>query len=94
MEFPKEVLTTSKKGKVEARSIVDTGVFARYEYLDPHSGQQTEKKVKFVLKNTQGEIIEEFFVIPMKGSRSLLIPVQVKGKRKLWVPEQQMVVDL
>jgi hypothetical protein len=94
MEFPDEVLTTNKKGKVEVRNLIDTGTFVRYEYLDPESGDKSENKFKLVLKDTDGSIKEELFIIPMKDSRSLVIPTKVKGDRKLWDPKQKMSVDL
>jgi hypothetical protein len=92
MNYPEEVLTTSKKGKVEVRSIIDTGEFVRYEYLDPQSGVKTENKYKLVLKTDTG--LEEFFIIPMKGKRSLLIPMETKGERKLWDKNRNESIDL
>jgi hypothetical protein len=81
-KYPDEVLTTSKKGKVEVRSLIDQGRFVRYEYIDPESGEKTENKVKLVLVLEDG--MEEYFVIPMKDKRNLLIPVAAKGPRKIW----------
>jgi hypothetical protein len=92
MNYPEEVLTTSKKGKVEVRSIIDLGKFVRYEYLDPKSGVKTENKIKLVLKTDAG--FEEFFIIPMKDNRSLLIPMVTKGDRKLWDKNRNEAVDL
>ena len=92
MNYPTEVLTTSKKGKVEVRSLIDTGNFVRYQYLDPNTGEKTENKIKLVLKTEQG--FEEFFIIPMKGNKNLLIPLESKGSRKLWDTKQNEPVDL
>lgn len=85
-KYPIEVLTTSKKGKREVRSLVNRGTFVRYEYLDPETGERTENKIKLVLKTAVGpeSQVEEFFIIPMKDTRQLLIPVEAKGPRKLW----------
>lgn len=92
MEYPEEVLTTSKKGKVEVRSLIDRGTFVRYEYLDPKTGSQTENKTKLVLKTENGLL--EYFVIPMKDKRNLLIPVESKGERQLWDTKDQKAVEL
>jgi len=92
MKYPDDVLTTSKKGKVEVRSLIDTGQFIRYEYLDPESGVKTENKIKLVLKTEVG--FEEFFIIPIKGNRNLLIAMETKGERKLWDMNRNEAVDL
>lgn len=81
MEYPESVLTKSKKGKIEVRSLIDSGKFTRYEYLDPKTGKKSENKFKLVLK---GKKQEEFFVIPISGGRFLLVPSEAKGKRKIW----------
>ncbi|MCD6275603.1 MAG: hypothetical protein J7J42_02545 [Thermoplasmata archaeon] len=83
MKYPEEVLTVSKKGKVEVRNMVDHGTFVRYEYLDPESGKRSENKVKLVLYN--GEEYEEYFIIPLKQkNRYLLLKAEKKEDRKLW----------
>ncbi len=92
MEYPTEVLTTSKKGKVEVRSFIDRGSFIRYEYLDPETGEKSENKTKIVLQTEKGA--EEFFIIPMKGNRNLLIPLEAKGARKLWDKIGNKTIDL
>lgn len=81
MRFPDEVLTKSKKGKVEARALIDKGEFFKYRYLDPNTGEESESKVKLVLL---GEKKEEYFIIPVKGNRFLLLPAEYKGMRKVW----------
>jgi hypothetical protein len=48
-------------------------------------------KVKLVLLSDTGET-EEFFVIPTKSHRDLLIPAAEKGPRKVWDGKQ--AVDL
>ncbi len=90
-EYPDEVLTKSKKGKIEVRSIVDSGRFVRYEYLDPKTGERSENKVKIVLYN--GKDYEEYFVIPLKQkNRALLLIAEKKPNRKLWKDGE--VIDL
>lgn len=90
--YPNDVLTTNKKGKVEVRSLIDRGNFVQYEYLDPDTGEKTENKIKLIL--TKEDSFEEFFIIPMKDNRKLLIPVEPKGKRKLWDSTLDQSVDL
>ena len=92
MEYPEEVLTTSKKGRVEVRSLIDRGSFVRYEYLDPGIGKKTENEIKLFLKTHSGS--EQYFIIPMKDKRNLLIPVESKGARKLWDGGKNQAVDL
>lgn len=83
MEYPEEVLTKSKKGKIEVRNLVDYGKFVRYDYLDPKTGKRSEDKVKIVLYN--GEDYEEYFIIPLKQkNRFLMLQAEKKGPRKIW----------
>ncbi len=88
MKYPEEVLTKSKKGKIEVRKLVDRGSFIRYEYLDPETDERSENKVKLVL--SMEDKSEEFFMIPMKDKRFLLIPVKSKGKRMVWDGEKSI----
>ncbi len=90
--FPDEVLTTTKKGETEVRSLIDRGRYVRYNYLHPETGEPMEGgKVKLVLIAESGRT-EEFFVIPTKSKRDLLLPAAEKGARKIWDGHQ--VVDL
>ncbi len=82
--FPEEVLTRTKRGDVEVRSLIDRGRYVRYNYLHPETGGAMEGgKVKLVLIAEDGKV-EEFFVIPTKSRRNLLIPAAEKGARKVW----------
>ena len=82
--FPEEVLTRTKKGDIEVRSLIDRGRYVRYSYLHPETGQPMEGgKVKLVLLSDFGKA-EEFFIIPTKSRRDLLIPAAEKGPRKIW----------
>ena len=82
--FPDEVLTRTKKGEIEVRSLVDRGRYVRYNYLAPETGEPMERgKVKLILLSQSGKT-EEFFVIPTKSRRDLLIPAPEKGPRKVW----------
>ena len=82
--FPEEVLTRTKKGDIEVRSLIDRGRYVRYSYLHPETGQPMEGgKVKLILFSESGKT-EEYFVIPTKSRRDLLIPAAKKGTRKIW----------
>ncbi len=90
--FPDEVLTKTKKGEIEVRSLIDRGRYVRYNYLHPETGEPMEGgKVKLVLLAESGAA-EEFFIIPTKSQRDLLIPAAEKGARKIWDGKQP--VDL
>ena len=83
-KFPDEVLTRTKKGEIEVRSLIDRGRYVRYHYLHPETGEPMEGgKVKLVLVAADGTV-EEFFVIAAKSKRDLLIPAPEKGARKVW----------
>jgi len=82
--FPEEVLTRTKRGDIEVRSLIDRGRYVRYNYLHPETGQPMEDgKVKLVLLAESGKT-EEFFIIPTKSGRDLLIHAAEKGARKIW----------
>ncbi len=82
--FPEEVLTRTKKGEIEVRSLMDRGRYVRYNYLHPDTGEPMEGgKVKLVLLSESGKA-EEFFIIPTKSHRDLLLPAAEKGARKVW----------
>ena len=82
--FPEEVLTRTKKGELEVRSLIDRGRYVRYNYLHPDTGEPMEGgKAKLVLISDVGKI-EEYFIIPTKGKRDMLIPAAEKGERKIW----------
>ena len=90
--FPDEVLTKTKKGEIEVRSLIDRGRYVRYRYLHPETGEPMEGgKLKLVLIAESGAT-EEFFVIPTKSNRDLLLPAAEKGARKLW--DGKNAVDL
>jgi len=81
--FPEEVLTRTKRGETEVRSLIDRGRYVRYNYAHPETGQPMEGgKVKLVLLSDSGRT-EEFFIIPTKSKRDLLIPAVEKGPRKI-----------
>ncbi len=82
--FPEDVLTKTRKGEIEVRSLIDRGRYVRYNYLHPDTGEPMEGgKVKLVLVS-DGGATEEYFIIPTKSKRDLLIPAPEKGARKVW----------
>ncbi len=92
MRFPEDVLTRTKKGEVEVRCLIDRGRYVRYNYLHPDTGEPMEGgKAKLVLLEDSGKR-EEYFIIPVKSRRDLLIPAEEKGDRKIW--DGSRAVDL
>jgi len=94
--FPDEVLTRTTKGEIEVRSLIDRGRYVRYSYLHPETGEPMEGgKMKLVLFSESGKT-EEYFVIPTKSRRDLLIPAAKKrdaenlgrdeGRRRVTAP--------
>ena len=82
--FPEEVLTRTKKGEIEVRSLIDRGRYVRYNYLYPETGEPMEGgKIKLVLL-AEGGRTEEYFIIATKSKRDLLIPAAEKGSRMIW----------
>ncbi len=56
----------------------------RYNYLHPETDEPLEGgKVKIVL-SSEGGRTEEFFIIPTKSKRGLLVSAADKGARKIW----------
>jgi len=91
VRYPEQVLTKSKKGKVEVRSLIDSGRFVRYEYIDPETGKLTQNKHKLLL--ITGDRMEEFFIVPLKDGRYLMIPTETKGERMVWDGEKAVGID-
>ncbi len=90
MEYPESVLTKSKKGKIEVRSLIDRGRFVRYEYLDLRTGKRTENKVKLIIKTEKGT--EEYFIIPLKQKGRFLLMLTESKPKKIW--DGRKAVDL
>jgi hypothetical protein len=85
VEFPESVLTRSKKGRLEVRSLDHRGSYVMCRYLDPKTMKLADTKRKLMLKDEQGKIIE-YFIIPLKNAnRALLITPEVEEKdRRIW----------
>lgn len=81
--FPDEVLTRTKRGEVEVRSLVDRGRYVRYEYLHPETGARMEGgKVKLVLVAESGS--GRSTSSSRRRRVDLLVLAADKGDRKLW----------
>jgi hypothetical protein len=84
MEFPETVLTTSKKGKLEVRTLESRGSFVICKYLDPKTLKPDTKK-KLMLRSKNGELME-YFIVPINSrNRALLISSHPDEKeRQIW----------
>lgn len=96
-KYPEEVLTTSKKGKKEARILKERGSYTIYGYKELGTGK-LDKKYNITLKKEDNSM-EQYFVIPMQQSgRALMIhgkdtTAEVKAK-KLWSEKEKKVVNV
>jgi len=88
LEFPAEVLTKSRTGKLEVRALDSRGKFLMCKYLDPKTMKPADKKRKIILMDEEGKT-REFFIIPLKdGKRYLMIEGEREDSAK---PENPMV---
>ncbi|MFQ5871284.1 MAG: hypothetical protein ACE5IB_03890 [Candidatus Geothermarchaeales archaeon] len=92
MRFPDSILAESAKGK-EVRNLISRGGYVLHEYLGPETMKPLGKK-KLYLKDDKG-FSEAFFVIPLKGERSLLIKArETEEGRRIWNPTTEKTEDL
>ncbi len=87
--FPEEVLTRARK-RARSRSAPSSiaADYVRYNYLHPETGEPMEGgKVKIVLLSDAGRS-EEYFIIPTRSKRDLLVPAADRGARKIWDSEK------
>ena len=84
MEFPDTVITKGKKGTLEIRTLDSRGRFVICKYLDPKTLKPADAKRKLMLRLENGTS-EEYFIVPLKNSRALLISGKPDEKeRQLW----------
>ncbi len=89
MKYPKEVLTKSKTGKIEARILEEEGQYYIYSYEDIASGKK-ENKTKLILKNQDKH--KEFFLIPLKErGKFLALESEPKDEIAVWDPKTKSV---
>ena len=92
MTFPDSVIAESPKGK-ELRSLISRGGYVLYEYFDSEAMKPLGKR-KLYLKDDKG-FSEAFFIIPLKGERSLLVKAREAGEeRRVWNPLSEKAEDL
>jgi hypothetical protein len=85
MDFPEQVLTKGKKGKLEVRTLDHRGQYVMSKYVDPDTKALADAKRKLTLKDEEGRLIE-YFIIPLRDpKRSLLIyPEKEEKDRQVW----------
>ena len=88
MEFPPEVLTKSKAGRLEVRGLDSRGRFVMCKYLDPKTLKLADNKRKLILMDEEGNV-KEYFIIPLKDKRRYLL---IEGEKEdSGKPEKTMV---
>jgi len=89
MEFPDTVMTKSKKGKVEIRSLDHRGSYVICKYVDPKTMKLADTKRKLMLRDDEGTV-REYFIIPLKDpKRALLVLPEAEEKdRQIWNDKQ------
>jgi len=95
MEFPEQVLTKGKKGRLEVRSLDSRGSYVLCKYLDPDSLKLADTKRKLILKDADGNVTQ-YFIIPLKDpTRSLLILAAADEKeRQVWNEQAQRAEEI
>jgi hypothetical protein len=86
VKYPESVLTKDRKGSIEVRNLISSGKFVLHDYRDPKTFKPAESgKKKLYLKDERGEM-KQYFIIPLKGGKSLLIEPKEKEEkdRKVW----------
>jgi hypothetical protein len=85
MEFPEAVMTRSKKGKLEIRTLESRGSFVICKYFDSSTLKLADTKRKLILRSEKGELTE-YFIVPLKDPRrALLISSRPDEKeRQIW----------
>jgi len=85
-KYPESVLTKDRKGNLEIRNLISRGEFVLHDYRDEKTFKPVESgKKKLYLKDESGNA-KEYYIIPMKGGKSLLIEPKEKEEkeRKVW----------
>ena len=93
-KYPEDVITKGRKG-TEIRALVSRGKYVICNYLDPETLKPTEEKYKLMLKDENGNV-EEYFLIPLKDERKLMIKPKKaeKKKRRVWNPKTGKAEEL
>jgi len=95
MEFPETVMASSKKGRVEVRTLESRGNFVICKYLDSNTLKLADKKKKLILRSENGELTE-YFIVPLKdSSRALLISnLPDEKERQIWNESKQRAEEI
>ena len=90
MDFPETVLTTSKKGRLEVRTLESRGNYVICKYLDSKTLKPSDAKKKLMLRSNSGELTE-YFIVPLKDpKRALLLSAQSDQKdQQVWNEQEQ-----
>lgn len=93
--FPEEVLTKTKKGKIEVRNLIARGYFVWYDYRNPETFENEENgKSRLFLKDEEGNLYS-FFIIPLKEKgKYLLLEAEKEDSKKVWNNKTKKVEDL
>jgi len=95
MQFPESVMTRSKKGKLEIRTLESRGSYVIWKYLDPKTLEPANKKKKLMLRSESGELVE-YFIVPLNDpSRAMLITSHPDEKeRQIWNKSEQTAEEI
>jgi len=95
MAFPETVLTTSKKGRLEVRTLESRGDYVICKYLDSKTLKPADAKKKLLLRSNNGELTE-YFIVPLKDpKRALLLSTQPDEKdQQLWNEQDQHAEEI
>ncbi|MFN3527857.1 MAG: hypothetical protein ACK4YO_02000 [Candidatus Altarchaeaceae archaeon] len=91
MEFPKEVITKTKKGKVEVRCLISRGEYVIYGYKKENGNFENKQRIFLKDKNNN---IESYFIIPMKDGRKILINAEKDTEIFIWNENEKKVEKL
>ncbi|MCD6483190.1 MAG: hypothetical protein J7K83_02890 [Candidatus Aenigmarchaeota archaeon] len=91
-KYPESVITVSKRGKKEVRILDKRGRFVIYGYKLLENGKMENKK-KICLLDENGKR-EDYFMIPLKDGRILLLPEKEIKNVKVWNEKEEKEEDL
>src|SRR2546426_903204 len=80
--FPDEVLTRTKKGEIEVRSLIDRGRYVRYSYLHTIRSRKLSARARPCSSDEIDAEIRQGACPQTNASRSPRIPSNRKGMRR------------
>jgi hypothetical protein len=94
MKFSDAVLTKAKGGRIELRAVDSREEYVLCKYLDTKTLRPADKKKKLCLRD-KDDSIQEYFIIPLKDKRSLLVASGKKEKNaKVWNERKKKEEDV